>query len=211
MLIQKYGLSLRTIKNTDLEQLCTWRNADHVRLQMQYQEHLSLQMQEQWFASLRPEQCIYLIIQSSGKEVGLINLKDLDLNTRTAEAGIFIGDQNFLNSTVPVLATIILMELAFDTLTLKTLRAKINTNNLSAVKFNTGLGYQMNESSKKEEFQYFESTRPRFVSSTLPLRDMLAKLNRDGASLEVTKKEIGALKLSAGQLRANWENIRILD
>jgi RimJ/RimL family protein N-acetyltransferase len=106
--------------------------------------------------------------------VGVVNLKNIGNNQ--AEAGIFIGDTAHLNSIIPILATVSIMEFAFDDLKLKTLKAKIAVNNVKAILFNESIGYIKQEHRLDNDFNYYETNQSLFIEATKNIRNTLDKL-----------------------------------
>lgn len=177
MLIDKYGVVLRRMQSTDQETVRNWRNAEHVRPYMSFREYITSDQQASWFKQLDLSKNFYFIIEQQNKSIGVVNLKDLDSDQQIAEAGIFIGNEAYLNSMVPVLATISLMEFAFETLKLKSLKAKINCTNLKTIRFNEGIGYVKSiKESGENEFDYYTVSYENFLRSTEKLRNTLNKL-----------------------------------
>lgn len=176
MQISKYGITLKSLEAADLEMVRNWRNAGHVRPYMQYQTVITPAMQQAWFDGLDFNANLYFIIQQGEKQVGIVNLKDIDNDLRTAEAGIFIGEQAYLNSMLPVLATISIMEFAFDGLKLATLKAKIGDQNKKVILFNESIGYRKNSQQDDGAFHYYTVNHADFLSATKRLRETLDKL-----------------------------------
>jgi UDP-4-amino-4,6-dideoxy-N-acetyl-beta-L-altrosamine N-acetyltransferase len=178
MQLIKYGITLESLTEQDLELVRNWRNSNHVRLNMEYQTIIDSKMQSNWFNSLDKNNNLYFTILQNSKKIGLINLKDIDWEICEAEAGIFIGDTEYLNTLTPVLATICIMEYAFETLRLKTLKAKIATNNLKAILFNENIGYRKQGGHSENNFLYYETNEVLFKECTKNLRKTLDKLNK---------------------------------
>lgn len=170
MQIKKYGIELNRLTSADLETVRIWRNADHVRQAMEYRGHIDKSMQERWFIGLNAAQDFYFIIHHNNEKAGVVNLKHSD--GKCAEAGIFIGEKNFLNTLVPVAATLALMEFAFYDLELQCLKAKIATDNERAIRFNEALGYKR-ESGQNAQFVYYSVNKQDFAEATTKFRDVL--------------------------------------
>jgi UDP-4-amino-4,6-dideoxy-N-acetyl-beta-L-altrosamine N-acetyltransferase len=176
MQISKYGVTLKRLEARDLEMVRSWRNAGHVRPYMEYKEYITAAGQQAWFRGLDPSTHIYFIIQKREAQIGVVNLKDVDAALKTAEAGIFIGNTDYLDSMIPVLATISLMEFAFDALKLHTLKAKISSANTKVIAFNQSIGYKKSAQQRDHDFQYYTVTHSDFISATQGLRHMLEKI-----------------------------------
>ncbi len=193
MQIFKYGIVLTSLTINELEVVRNWRNSDDVRPYMQYQKMISSRMQLEWFNSLNRISNLYFVIQKEGEKIGLINLKDINWKSRTAEAGIFVGNRNYINSMIPVLATVTLMEFAFDVLKLIGLKAKIGVTNNKVIQFNESIGYQENETQSNEEFHYYRVNANQFYAATAKMRETLRKLNANRFEIvlsEIEKEEL---------------------
>lgn len=189
MQIKKYGICLESLSLTDLELLRNWRNSDLVRPFMHFQEFIHPEMQHQWFNGIDPSENLYFIISKDQIKIGLIHLKDIDWLSCGAEAGIFIGDLEYMNSIVPVLATICLMDLAFEVLSLKILKAKIEKANQRTLQFNLNLGYKLANEISSEKFQYYLTDILSFHAATAKLRPTLNKLNIGGYVISMNQFE----------------------
>lgn len=176
MQIVKYGIVLKMLEEEELEMVRNWRNLDHVRLSMQYQEVITPQMQLNWFNTLDKKRNLYFVILKNETKIGVVNLKNIE--NKNAEAGIFIGEKEHLNSLIPVLATVAIMEFAFEVLQLETLRAKIAVNNLKAVLFNESIGYKKQELQADMDFNYYETNELLFKTAIQNIRSTLDKLDR---------------------------------
>ncbi len=176
MRLSKYGIVLESLTFEDIDLVRNWRNSDHVRLTMSYQQYIDAEAQKQWFQSLDKQSNIYLLIKEVDAKIGLINLKNINWELGSAEAGIFIGEKEYLNSLAPLLATISIMEYAFEELKLNKLRAKISRTNFKAIFFNEGIGYVKEDGQEEMDFQYYYVTPQQFINSTKSIRSTLDKL-----------------------------------
>jgi RimJ/RimL family protein N-acetyltransferase len=181
MRITRYGIVLESLTETDLEMVRLWRNADHVRTYMEYQTHITPEMQNNWFSALDKTTNLYFVISKDSEKIGVINLKDIHREKKTAEAGIFIGNSNFLNTMVPVLAVISLMDLAFQVLGIKELKAKIQDGNKKVILFNESIGYRRSETGRQTNFNYYSVAVQQYVKATEAMRNMLDKLSVEGS------------------------------
>lgn len=176
MQLNKYGIILDTLTSIDLEMVRTWRNADHVKENMKYQDNIDSTMQAKWFEELDKKNNFYFIIKEKDVKIGLINLKEIDWDQRIAEAGIFIGEKKYLNSPSPLLATISIMEFAFEELNLNLLKAKIAVTNLRAILYNESIGYKKAEMQEEDQFHYYHVNQQQFLEATKNIRATLNKL-----------------------------------
>lgn len=135
-------VKLQLIATEDLEQVRHWRNASHVSEHMEFNQEIQPEEQAQWFTELDKRNNLYFKIQVNDVSIGVINLKEIDWKKGVAEAGIFIGNQDYLGGSTPMLAILILMKMAYNCFQLTELLAKISVANTNALKFNQQLGYR---------------------------------------------------------------------
>lgn len=195
MLVKRYGITLEQLTSADLELVRIWRNSDLVRPYMKYQEIITPAMQNKWFNEMNKADNLYFMICVDGKKAGVVNLKDVDRHLKTAEAGIFIGEQNYFNTPVPVIATLIIMNLAFAHLDIIKIKALMNQLNKRVVKFNQSLGYKICPGNESDEFSYYSVSEKDYIESTKDIRVSLEKLGNSENSILITHAELEVLKL----------------
>jgi len=174
MQFNKYGITLRSLSVSDIERVRLWRNQEFVRLNMEYQDIITAEEQKKWFSLLEKNVNHYFIFSYKNTDIGMVNLKNVNWNKLTAEAGIFIGTKEYINTYIPFVTTIILMEFAFEELKLNSLLAKIKILNKNAVLFNERLGYTFREPIN-EEYAYYECLKANFILATHSLKRSLQK------------------------------------
>lgn len=196
MQIKKYGIVLERLGEEDLDLVRNWRNSDHVKLNMHYQGSITAESQQKWFQTLDKSKNIYFLIITDGKKIGLVNIKEINWNLKIGEAGIFIGDINYLNTMIPVLATVAIMEMAFDNLQLATLRAKMSAVNEKVIEFNRRIGYKREEYQSDNQFHYYHADRESFYTATQGIRETLSKLDGDRFEITIGNSEMRELLLT---------------
>ena len=193
MKIERYGIVLETMREDHLEMVRLWRNQDYIRSRMQFQATLSSEDQLRWFNGLDAQANLYWVIRNNHYPIGLVHIKDI--NHETGEAGVFIGEPNFLNSAQPMLAILVMMEIAFYVVELKQLRAKIHHENEKAIRFNENLGYEL-EPNQSEGFCYYSVTGDRFKKATFRLRLNAAKMFGDTTGIGLRPDSIWSKRFS---------------
>lgn len=171
--IIRYGLRLRPVTATDLETVRRWRNADHVRSKMAFQDVISPAMQAAWWAGLDPLCNHYYLISHRSQDIGVIHAKDIDWAMGSAETGIFVGETAYLETFVPVLAVLALMDALFEDAGLLTLQAKIMSGEPRILAFNLRLGYQVK--ADWGDFLMLHVDRATYFQVAAPLRVAAAK------------------------------------
>lgn len=142
MKISGFDIELSRLRKEHTELLRYWRNHPNISVFMDYQNFITEEMQMKWFKSLDVARDFYFIISYKGKDIGLIHLSDINWKAQLGKAGLFIWDQQYWNTQVPVFASISLISFAFDFLRLKCLEAKVMNSNPAAVRYNTSLGFK---------------------------------------------------------------------
>lgn len=143
-----------------LEVVRNWRNQNHVRNMMEYQELISTQEQKAWFSNLKHQENKYFVFATSTDLVGLTHLKNI--SEETAEAGLFVGNEKYIGTGVAFYASIELLDLAFFEMKLQKLFAKVNKDNIDAIRYNTSLGFS-EEKKLNESFIQLAITQDTYV------------------------------------------------
>lgn len=142
LVFKQYGIELKRVTHDDIELIRYWRNHDEIRKYMGYQKKISKKQQELWFESINNRLNYYFLINYQNNNIGVINCKDVNLIDRYGEGGIFIWNKEALNTFVPSLATIILLNLIFNVLEITDVSfIQILKTNKRAISYNKKLGY----------------------------------------------------------------------
>jgi UDP-4-amino-4,6-dideoxy-N-acetyl-beta-L-altrosamine N-acetyltransferase len=180
MKISRYGVGIRRITIDDIELIRNWRNSPAVRDRMIYREYITPEMQMEWFRKIDNYRNFYYIIEVGNEKVGLINNKDTDWEQHTTESGLFLFDEKFNDTYVPVAASMILLEAGFLILGGRDATIRILSDNHKAIAYNKQLGFE-EEACDEKDFKFFRLTREQFLLKTHRIREMLTKsyANRD--------------------------------
>ncbi len=170
MRIYKYGVTLKRITEEDIELLRQWRNSEQVRRRMEYREHITPEMQKQWFKSINNYNNFYYLIIYKGEKIGVINEKNIDRDKGTAEAGLFIANEKYYKSYIPLLASLILIETNFYLLGAKISYIRVLRDNKEGIQYNKSLGYKLCEGQENVENQLYYLTPEEFEKKTGKIR-----------------------------------------
>jgi UDP-4-amino-4,6-dideoxy-N-acetyl-beta-L-altrosamine N-acetyltransferase len=143
LVLEKYGVKLKRLTEDDIEMVRQWRNDPKISKFMEYQEYITPEMQKKWFQSINNEHNYYFIIEFQGKDIGLINEKNIDYEKKEGEGGIFIYDDYYLNSDVSFRASFCQGDFYMEELGLKRGIAHIRCDNKRAIKYNQLMGYKL--------------------------------------------------------------------
>jgi UDP-4-amino-4,6-dideoxy-N-acetyl-beta-L-altrosamine N-acetyltransferase len=169
MILEFSEIQLKRISLDDIELLRTWRNDPKIVANMFFSKYISPEMQEQWYLSLKPSD-FYFIIICSNQPIGLIHLFQENDEDRSAYAGLFIYEEKFLGSPFSILASILLLNFAFEERKLKLVKAKIREDNFIAISYNQQLGFKQ---ISKTEWELSEETYQKLL---VPFQQKLKNL-----------------------------------
>ncbi len=172
IIIEYENIKLRLLQEADLELVRNWRNQDHVSQFMEYRESIGSNDQKSWFEQLDKTRNLYFIIEVSELPIGVVNLKDIHWEQGAAEAGVFVGQVDFMGGISPIFSVLVLMQFAFRCLSLQVLSAKISNKNTNAIQFNHQLGYRLT-TTLNNEFGKYECSSGDFYSP----QSQVSKLN----------------------------------
>jgi RimJ/RimL family protein N-acetyltransferase len=139
-----------------------WRNSEQISQFMEYRDNIRPEMQRKWFRSIDNFNNFYYIIEYHDKDIGLINSSKIDWTTVSSEGGIFLWDDSYYETFVPVWASLCLLETSYFILgagksVIKTLR-----DNERAKKLNTHLGYVLQPGQEEVYNQVYVMTAASF-------------------------------------------------
>lgn len=166
-----FGLELKPLSESTLEQVRRWRNDKQTARHMEFRNEISIEGQQKWFSSI--QNAYYFVIYSGSVPIGLIDLKKIDPDKKTAESGLLIGNKDFIGTGITLGASILLLDFAFDQLKLETVTAKIRKENQEAEKYNQLLGFEP-EQSINAEFRIWVITKEMYQKKKTTLVSFLS-------------------------------------
>jgi len=189
MIVRKYGITLRRLKEGDIELVREKRNSTTIQNTMFYREQITPEMQKKWFDSINNKNNGYFIIEHERKKIGLIHGKNIDFKKRTCEGGIFIWDEKYIGGIIPSLASVMMNDWTFYMINFNAIYAKIMLNNLVAISYNKLIGYKPCEAQNDDEgVQWMILTKENYIRHMNLLRKGIKDITGDG---EVLKLEDG--------------------
>lgn len=160
--IAGYGVRLERLSKHTIELLRNWRNQDHVRCQMEFQKVISKEQQIAWFETIHDNpKFVYYIVFVGQTPIGMIHLSELDQKKGTGHVGLFIGAPQYMGTGTALGASLLILDLAFDQLKLKTLFAKVKNTNEAVIHYNKVLGFKYKQAIN-EGFDLFDLTSEEF-------------------------------------------------
>lgn len=141
MKISRYGITLERLTADTTELVRQWRNDRKIMRFMFYKGEITPAMQQEWFQSINNEQNFFFLIYVKETPVGLINISSIDWENKTAYTGLFIYDDTYLGSDVPVSASLAMLDVFFLVFDIQLVYAKVKGSNKVAHNYNTSLGF----------------------------------------------------------------------
>jgi UDP-4-amino-4,6-dideoxy-N-acetyl-beta-L-altrosamine N-acetyltransferase len=193
MKLSKYGITLRRLREKDTELVRQWRNSPQINQFMEYRGNIWPEMQREWFKSVNNFENFYYIIEYEQKDIGLINSSKIEWDTVSSEGGIFLWDEKYYETFVPVWASLCLLETSFFILgagksTIKTLR-----DNERAKKLNIHLGYELAPGQEEVYNQVYIMTASSFrlhAPKLIKAATLLAGNDPEGHSVFFDREDI---------------------
>ena len=174
-ILNQYGISLKRINKNDIELIRKWRNHPNIRKYMGYKKKISEKEQIEWF-------------------------KKVNINEEYGEGGIFIWDDDFLNTPYPIFASLILLDFIFNELKIGDKSfIRILPENSKAIKYNNMLGYVLIPGQEKAKNQWYVLTRESYNKNAQKLRLAAKNYTETDGSYTIIgeKSEINLEKINA--------------
>ncbi|MBC7865793.1 MAG: GNAT family N-acetyltransferase [Bacteroidia bacterium] len=186
MIVEQYGVRYLRIQEKDLELIRYWRNQPYIRSTMQFREYITPEMQKNWFDRINNKYNYYFIIEHEGKQIGLINCKDTEPETRIAEGGIFIWEQIYWGSPVPVFAALTMLEAVFEIFKSGDCSvATILKENTRALNFNKILGYEITGENEAGDCYKLTLTKEKYLSHLPKIKKAAAIFSKGQSEMKI--------------------------
>ena len=138
-------VTIRPITYDDTEDIIRWRNSDFVRSRFIDQRLCTKESHEYWLKNfVETGKVAQFIILLDGKGVGSVYLRDIDPDERSAEYGIFIGEESARGKGVGTKSARLILEYAFCELKLEKIFLRVYKDNAGAVKSYEKAGFVSN-------------------------------------------------------------------
>lgn len=128
---------LRLITRDDTENIVKWRNSDEVRKRFIYQALFTREGHEKWLETMVDTgKVVQMIIAEcdTDRPIGSVYVRDIDMENRKGEFGIFIGEPDGMGKGYGTEATELMIEYAFKYLGLHKIMLRVYADNERAIK-----------------------------------------------------------------------------
>ena len=188
MKITRYGITLERMRKQHTELVRHWRNDTKIARFMFYKGEITKAMQREWFDSIDNEQNFFFLIEHLDTPVGLINISSIDWENKTAYTGLFVYEDKFLGSDIPVMASLALLDVFFLIFDIQSVYAKVKGSNKTAHNYNSSLGFSR---TKKIEYGLgyeYLLQKEIYLLETKKLRNAAIRLKGNKTLIELSGK-----------------------
>jgi RimJ/RimL family protein N-acetyltransferase len=165
MKICKYGITLNRLRKEDLEFVREKRNVKEALTSEESPNEITTEMQLEWFDSVDNFENFYYLIEYKGAKIGMLNNKKVDWKARTSESSLFLWDETLVDTIVPSLAALCLIEIGFYYLNWNVCYIRVHSDNPKAIKNAESLGYELTEGKEAIENHLYYLTRELFETN----------------------------------------------
>lgn len=142
-----HTVHLRPMTAADTSKIVTWRNKDFVRKNFIYQDLFTEEGHLSWIKNqVEPGHVVqFIICLSDGREIGSVYFRDIDRENKTAEYGIFIGEEDAVGCGYGSQTARLALEYAFGTMGLNKVFLRFLEENAGARKSYEHAGFRLIE------------------------------------------------------------------
>lgn len=162
-LVKGYGVKLHRLTRDRIELLRYWRNHPKIQQYMEFRQEIDREQQIKWFNKIDNENNYYFIIEIDGKEIGCINIRDIDYQEGEGEPGIFIWDDDYLNGSASYKAGLCLYDFIYENLGLTKTVIHILSDNPRSAKYFARFGYRIAENQDGIYNQEYHQSREDYL------------------------------------------------
>lgn len=178
MIIEQYGIRLKRLTINDIELVRKWRNHPKIQSKMGYRKHISKEQQLRWFHSINNPLNFYFLIEYQGKDIGVINTKNIDYQEKSGEGGIFVWEENLEQEFIPTYASLCLLNFSFFVLGFNKSFIQIIPSNYRAISYNKNLGYVLLPGQEKAKNPYYLLTKEDYQEKTKKINEIARKMTK---------------------------------
>lgn len=189
MKITRYGITLQRLPADMAETVRLWRNDAKIKKFMFHKGEITPEMQQEWFNSINNEQNFFFIIQYKNQAVGLINISSIDWENKTAYSGLFIYDDKYIATDVPVMASLCMLDVFFLLFGIQIIYAKVKGTNRIAHRYNTSLGFRRTKKIELGQGYEYLLEKEIYLLETKKLRNAALHLQGNETVIELDKND----------------------
>jgi len=175
MIISNYNTTFRRIEEADLETVRFWRNSKDINQFMEYREYITPEMQKIWFSKINNLYNHYFLIEYNGETVGLVNCKNIEIDKRTLEVGVFLFKENYRRNIIFPVSSLVVCETFVDFYNIEIIETHVLKTNKEFSRMLMKLGYRLYDNQEDISNQKYFIKNPDLENTFHFLRDNLSK------------------------------------
>lgn len=138
------GVTLRAIRETDLEDIMRWRMDEDITRYMNTNPKLTLEGQKKWLAGIRTSTDVrYWLIEVDGQPAGVINLTGLDNAEGNLGWAYYVGEKRLRSIQTALSLEMSMYDYAFDVLKKKAVYGDIFSLNKGVIQLHKLCGCEI--------------------------------------------------------------------
>jgi hypothetical protein len=189
MIINYYDVQIRRIKEEDLELIRYWRNTDKISSKMQYRETISRTTHRDWFNKINNVQKGFaFIIEYKNQPVGMVHSFD-DADNLHVESGMFLWEEHYWSSYVPVMVSIMLTDIGFYLAQNKESYIKILKNNINTISYNLQFGYKLCKGENDKVNQQYVLNLNNYEAKSRTIKEKLFNYHNCSSTIQIFLEE----------------------
>jgi UDP-4-amino-4,6-dideoxy-N-acetyl-beta-L-altrosamine N-acetyltransferase len=136
-------IGLRDVCESDKPTLWRWRNKPEVRAYMYTDHEISEEEHDAWFArALADPTRRYWIITCDGRDVGLVNLYEINPRQQTCSWAFYLGEEGLRGRGVGSHVEFAVLSHVFDRMNFRKLWCEVLATNDPVIRMHTKFGFQ---------------------------------------------------------------------
>ncbi len=136
-------VKIRKIEIEDTANIVKWRNSENVLQYFIDQRKINEESHINWLNNyVFTGKVAQFIIVCDNQDVGSIFLRDIDLESKSAEYGVFIGEDAYRGKGVGSKASRLILEYGFNELKLDKIILRVKNHNLPAIRSYEKIGFK---------------------------------------------------------------------
>ncbi|MCR5425677.1 MAG: pseudaminic acid cytidylyltransferase [Lachnospiraceae bacterium] len=188
LLHDRLDVSLRRIREDDLEQIMNWRMQPEITRYMNTDPKLTLEGQVRWLEEIRRNPDLrYWVIEVKGQPAGVINLKGLSDPSGEIGWAYYIGEKKLSSMELAITLEISMYDYVFRGLGKKAVISDVFSLNRGVITLHKICGCEVVEEKKnavEKEGVFFDVTYLRMTAERWEMLNALADRQTTGASSE---------------------------
>lgn len=137
------------LKIDHLEMVRNWRNSENINQYMVYKNHISKSQQLDWFKKINNKHNFYFIIYKDDTPIGVVDIKDVDWKTKSADTGIFIALEKYWQTDASTSTLVMIVPFVLTVLKLENIYCKVLATNKAVISYNQSAGYSIVDENKE--------------------------------------------------------------